>query len=99
MQLPRAAGLFLLQAGAEQVSEQVVITPPAAHLVQRASGTGPPSTCLEQRLATRTAGDRVHSGPLQPLQHRGLQQEHAQLLGLALEHLLGQVVQDVRWLP
>ena len=35
VQLRRAAGLFLLQAGAEQVGEQVVIAPPAAHLIQR----------------------------------------------------------------
>jgi len=28
-------GLLLLQAGAEQVGQQVVVAPPAAHLIQR----------------------------------------------------------------
>jgi hypothetical protein len=34
VQFGNPAGLFLLQAGAEQVGEQVVVTPPAAHLIQ-----------------------------------------------------------------
>jgi len=33
VQFRNAAGLFGLQAGAEQVGEQVVVAPPAAHLV------------------------------------------------------------------
>ena len=35
MQLRHAVGLLFLQAGAEQVGEQVVVAPPAAHLIQR----------------------------------------------------------------
>ena len=35
VQLRHQAGLFLLQAGAEQVGEQVVVAPPAAELIQR----------------------------------------------------------------
>jgi len=34
VQSRHAAGLFGPQAGAEQVGEQVVVAPPAAHLVQ-----------------------------------------------------------------
>ena len=89
------AGLFLLQAGAEQVGEQVVVAPPAAHLIQRHHEQPGPFGLLQQRLAARPAGDRVAQLPRQPLQHRGLQQELAHLLTLALEHLLGQVVQDI----
>jgi hypothetical protein len=35
VQLCQASGLLRLQAGAEQVGEQVVIAPPAAQLIQR----------------------------------------------------------------
>jgi hypothetical protein len=34
VQSRHAAGLFGLQAGTEQVGEQVVVAPPAAHLIQ-----------------------------------------------------------------
>ena len=95
VQLRRAAGLFLLQAGAEQVGEQVVIAPPAAQLIQRDQEQPRPFRLLEQRLAASAAGDRVAQRAAEPVQHRGLQQERPQLLVLPLEHLLGQVVQDV----
>jgi hypothetical protein len=49
-------------------------------------------------VAARTAvGPSRHRGtqrPRQPLQDRGLQQEDAQRLGLAVQHLLGQVIED-----
>ena len=89
------AGLFLLQPGAEQVGEQVVVAPPAAHLIQRHQEQAGPLDLLQHRLAVGPAGDRIAQRPGQPVQHRGLQQERAQLLALALEHLLGQVVQHV----
>ena len=95
VQLRYLAGLFLLQAGAEQVGEQVVVAPPAADLIQRHQEQPGPLDLLQQRLAPGPAGDRVAQRTGQPFQHRGLQQEGAHLLGLALEHLLGQVVQDV----
>ena len=95
VQLCHASGLFFLQAGAEQVGEQVVIAPPAAHLIQRDHEQPRPFGLLEQRLAALAAGDGVAQRPAEPLQHRGLQQERAQLLVLPLEHLFGQVVQDV----
>ena len=48
VQLRRAAGLFLLQAGAEQVGEQVMVAPPAAHLIQRDQEQAGPFRLLEQ---------------------------------------------------
>ena len=53
------AGLFLLQAGAQQVGEQVVVAPPAAHLIQRHQEQSRPLHLLQQRLAAGAAGDRV----------------------------------------
>ena len=45
------AGLFLLQAGAQQVGEQVVVAPPAAHLIKRHQEQPRPFDLLQQRLA------------------------------------------------
>ena len=95
VQIGNPAGLFGLQAGAEQVGEQVVVAPPAAHLIQRHQEQPGPFGLFQQRLAAGPAGDRVAQLPRQPLQHRGLQQKRAHLLTLVLEHLLGQVVQDI----
>ena len=90
-----ASGLLFLQAGAEQVGEQVVVAPPAAHLIQRDQEQARPFRLLQQRLAALAAGDGVTQRAAEPLQHRGLPQERAQLRVLLLEHLFGQVVQDV----
>ena len=95
VKLRQASGLFLLQAGAEQVGEQVVVAPPAAQLVQRDRRQARPFGLLEQRLAALAAGDGVAQRAAEPLQHGRLEQERAQLLVLPLEHLFGQVVQDI----
>ncbi len=95
MQRRDPAGLLLLQAGAEQVGEQVVVAPPAAHLVQRQQEQAGPLDRLQHRLAIGAAGDGVAQLSRQPLQHRCLQQEPAHLVLLAVQHLPGQVVQDV----
>jgi len=59
VQLRYLAGLFGLQAGAEQVGEQVVVAPPAADLIQRHQEQPGPLDLLQQRLAPGPAGDRV----------------------------------------
>jgi hypothetical protein len=94
VQVRNAAGLFGLQAGAQQVGEQVVVAPPGAHLVQGNHEEPGPFGLLQQRLAARPAGDGITQRAAEPLKHRGLQQERAYLPGLVLEHLLGQEVQD-----
>ena len=48
VQAHHPVGLFLLQAGAEQVGEQVVVTPPAAHLIQRHQEQSRPLHLLQQ---------------------------------------------------
>ena len=89
------AGPFGLQPGLEQVGEQVVVTPPAAHLVQRHQEQAGLLHLLQHRLAIGPAGDSVAQRARQPVQHRCLQQEPAYRLALPLQHLLGQVVQHV----
>ena len=59
VRLRHLAGLFDLQAGAEQVGEQVVVAPPAADLIQRHQEQPGPLHLVQQRLAPGAAGDRV----------------------------------------
>ena len=92
---PRRPARFLLQAGAEQIGEQAVVTPPAARLIERQQEQPGLLHLLEQGLAARAAGDGVAQPAAEPFQHRRLQQERLQLLGLALQYFLAQVVQDI----
>ncbi len=48
MQARHPVGLLLLQAGAEQVGEQVVVAPPAAYLIQRHQEQSGPLHLLQQ---------------------------------------------------
>ena len=93
VQLWHPAGLILLQAGAEQIGEQMVVAPPAAHLIQRHQEQARLLDVVQHRLATGPAGDRITQLPRQPLQHRGLQQERTHLPRLAVQDLISQVVQ------
>jgi hypothetical protein len=95
VQLLDPVGPLLLQADAEEVDEQVVVAPPAPHLVQRVKEQVRPLGLLQQLLAVRSPRHRIAQRPRQPLQDRGLQQEGPQRLGLAVQHLLAQVVQHV----
>jgi hypothetical protein len=84
-----------LQPRKQQLGEQVVVAPPAAHLVQRHQEQVGRLDPLQQLLAVGPAGDRIAQRTAQPRQHRRLQQELAHLRWLTLQHLLGEVVQDV----
>ena len=61
---PRGAVRLLFQPGAQQVGEQLVVAPPAAHLVQRQQEQPGPLHLLEQGLATRRDdGPACRAGP------------------------------------
>ena len=51
--------LLVLQPGSQQVGEQMVVAPPATHLVQRDQEQARPLDVLQHRLAAGPAGDRV----------------------------------------
>ena len=87
------AGLLSLQPGPQQVGEQVMVAPPAAHLIEWHQEQARPLNVLQHRLAVGPASDRITQLSRQPLQHRGLQQERAHLPGLAVKDLIAQVVQ------
>ena len=95
VQLRHPFGLLLLEAGPQQVGEQVVVAPPAADLVQGDQEQVAPLQLLQQPLAVGPAGDGVAQRSREPLQHRGLEQEPHRRLGLAVQDLLGQVVEHV----
>ena len=83
------------EPGPQQVGEQVVVPPPAPDVVERDEEQVRPLDLLERRLAVGPAGDGVAQLPAQPIEDRGLQQERPKVVGLAIEHLLGEVVQHV----
>ncbi len=95
MQRRQPVGLLLLQAHPEQVGEQLVVAPPAAHRVQRRQEQVSPLGLLQQPLAVAAATDGITQRSRQPLQHRGLQQKPDQVIRLAVQHLLGQEVQHI----
>ena len=93
MQLGHPCGQLMRKAVTEQGGEQMVVAPPSPHLVQRHHKQVCPLQRLQQRLTAAPAGDRVAQRATQPVQHRGLQHEEHGLLGLAGQHLLGQVIE------
>jgi hypothetical protein len=95
VQLQHPLGLLALQPGAKQVSEQLVVAPPAPHLVQGDQEQVGPLDLLQQCLAVAAAGGGIRQRPADPVKDRGLQQEPAQLTRLAVQDLLGEVVEYV----
>ena len=63
MELRHPLGVPLGQAGTEQVGEQMVVAPPAAHLVERMEEQTGPLQRLQGGLAAGPAADRVAQRP------------------------------------
>ena len=94
VQLADPLGLLVEQPGPEHVGEEVVVAVPVPAIVERDEEEVRPIEPLEHRLPAAAAGDGVAQRPGEPIEDRGLEQEVADLVGLALEHLLGEVVDD-----
>ena len=94
VQAPGVLGV-LLQPGPEEVGEQVVVAPPAPDVVELHHEQTGPVHLFEQLLAVIAAGDRVTQRPAETIQDRRLEEEVPEVLSLAAENLLGQVVKDV----
>ena len=95
VQLRHLAGLLVEQPRLQHVSKQVVVAIPPAAVIQRDQKQVPPVQRLQHGLAAALPGDRIAQRAAQPAQDGGLQQEGLDPVGLALQHLLGQVVDDV----
>ena len=99
VQLRDAVGLLVEQARPQHVGEQVVVAIPLAPVVERDEEQVRPIERLQHGLAAVLAGDGIAQRAAQPVQDRGLQQEAPDVLGLALQDLLDQVVDDVAVVP
>ena len=88
-------GLLVEQARLQHVGKQMVVAIPLAAVIQRDHEQVPPVQRLQHCLAAPLPGDRIAQRTAQPAQDRGLQQERLDTIGLTLQHLLDQVVDDV----
>ncbi len=83
----RAAPQFQLQ----EVGEQLVVAEPGPPGVQREHERASLRELLQDPLPARAPGQQVGQLTVHPVQHRGSQQQAADRLGLAVEHLGQQV--------
>ncbi len=95
VQLGHVVGMLVEQAGPEQVGEQVVVAVPAPPVVERDEEQVGALERLEHRRPARAAGDRVAQRAGEPVEDGGPEEEVPDGVGLALEDLVGEVVDDV----
>ena len=91
--------LLVEQARMQHVGKELVIAIPPAMINKRDQEE---VSSLERRqpgLSAILAGDGITEGPTQSVQDGGLQQEVLDIFGLALQDLLGQIVDDVPVIP
>ena len=99
VQLRNVVGPLVQQVRLQNVREEVVVAVPLAAVVERDQEQVPSIQRLEHGLAAVPAGNGIAERAAQPVQDGGLQQEVPDVIGLALQHLLDQVVDDVPVIP
>ena len=87
-------GVFVGQPGAEHVGEEVVIAVPVASIVEGDEEQVRAVELLQRRSPVGAQGDGVAQPAGEAVEHRGLQEERSDRFGLAVEHLLDEVVDD-----
>ena len=95
MQLGNQLRLLIDQTGPQHVREQVVVAVPPAVVVERDQEEVPPVEGLQGRLPALLPGNGITQRTGEPVQDGGLDQERLDLVGLTLQDLLGQVVDDI----
>ena len=88
-------GVLAEQVRPEDVGEQVVVAVPAALVVERHHEQVPALQRLQHLAAPGRLGDGVAERAGEPVQDGRAEQEVADVLGLAVEDLLDEVVHDV----
>ena len=91
--------LFAEQARPQHVGEEVVVAVPLPPVVQGDDEEVGALQCREHAAPVVAAGDGVTQRPGEPVENRRVQQEAANRIGLVLQHLLDQVVDDVPVVP
>ena len=86
--------LLVENTDGEDVGEQVVVAVPLATVVERDDEQVRSLQRLEHRLARRLARDGIAERSRETTEDRRVQQETADLRRLAVEHLVGEVVDD-----
>ena len=99
VELGHAVGLLVQEARPQHVGEELVVAIPAPPVVERDEEEVPAIERLQHRLAALVTGDGIAERASQPIQDRGLQQEAPDLLGLTVQDLVDQVVDDVAVVP
>ena len=94
MKLANAIRRFVDQPRAEHVGEQMVVSVPGSTIVERHDEQVGSLQLLESCLAAAAAGHRVAERPFETREDGRLQQKLADLVALAFEDLLDEVVDD-----
>ncbi len=94
VQVGDAAGVLVGEAGPEDIAEQVVVPVPAATVIERDQEQVRPFKGVENHLRVASPGHRSTQVRREPAQDRGLQQEDSDVVGLTIEDLIREVVDD-----
>lgn len=99
LQLMDAVRLLVQQMRSQHVSEKMLVAIPLAAVVELDKEQVPPIESLQHGLAAVLAGHGIAERAAQPAEDGGLQQEAADIVGLALQDLFDHVVDDVPVIP
>ena len=94
VELGDAVGVLVFEAGPQDVAEEVVIPVPATAVVEGNEEEVRPLQHFEDRLGVAAASDSGAQLGAEPAQDRGLQEEGPHVVGLAVEHFVGEIVDD-----
>ena len=94
VQLTDAVGMPGSQTGTQRVGEQVVVAVPPALVVERDDEQVPALKRLQHRLTVGATGQGIAESARHLVEHRGVEQERADLVRLTAQNLLNEIVED-----
>ena len=94
VQVGDPVGVLVGEAGPEDIAEEVVVPVPAATVIEGDQEQVRPFQGVENRLGVASPGHRSTQVRREPTEDRGLQQEGSDVVGLTIEDLVGEVVDD-----
>jgi hypothetical protein len=95
MESRHSVGILVKEARPQRVGEQVVVAIPPALVVKGDQEEVAAIQPLQDCPTITASGDGIAKGSRQPVEDGCLEQEGPNVLGLAREHLVGEVVDDV----
>src|SRR6478609_3836671 len=91
VQVGHPGWLLIEEARAQHVGKELVVAIPAPAVIKRDEEEVPAIERLQHRRAALVTSNGIAERASQPTQDRGLQQELADMFGLTLQDLVGQV--------